>query len=117
MLIEIQFRTKLQHMWATAVEMMGIYTKSNLKSSIGDQDILRFFTLVSSLIAIKENMPVCPNTSNNIKDLINEILSLDKKHHIINNLSGIQIAVDRTKNNKNDKYFLLILNYDKEKYL
>jgi len=33
MLIEIQFRTKLQHIWATAVEMMGIYTKSNLKSS------------------------------------------------------------------------------------
>lgn len=34
MLIEIQFRTKLQHIWATAVEMMGIYTKTNLKSSI-----------------------------------------------------------------------------------
>ena len=48
MFIEIQFRTKLQHMWATAVEMMGIYTKSNLKSSQGDYDILRFFTLVSS---------------------------------------------------------------------
>ena len=31
MFIEIQFRTKLQHIWATAVEMMGIYTKSNLK--------------------------------------------------------------------------------------
>ena len=27
-LIEIQFRTKLQHIWATAVEMMGIFTKS-----------------------------------------------------------------------------------------
>lgn len=54
MFIEIQFRTKLQHMWATAVEMMGIYTKSNLKSSQGDYDILRFFTLVSSLFAIEE---------------------------------------------------------------
>lgn len=28
MLIEIQFRTKIQHTWATAVEMMGIYTKA-----------------------------------------------------------------------------------------
>ena len=43
MFIEVQFRTKLQHMWATAVEMMGIYTNSNLKSSQGDYDILRFF--------------------------------------------------------------------------
>lgn len=114
MLIEIQFRTKLQHIWATAVEMMGIYTKSNLKSSHGDEDILRFFALVSSVIAIKENMPLCPNTHNNIKDLLEEILSLDKKHHIINNLSGMQIAVDQTKN-KDDKYYLLILNYDKRK--
>lgn len=32
MLIEIQFRTKLQHIWATAVEMMGIYTKIPIKS-------------------------------------------------------------------------------------
>ena len=115
MLIEIQFRTKLQHIWATAVEMMGIYTKSNLKSSIGDEDILRFFTLVSSVIAMQENMPMCPGTSHNIKDLIKEILFLDKKHHIITNLSGIQIAVDRTKDKKDYKYYLLILDYDKNK--
>ena len=51
MLIEIQFRTKIQHTWATAVEMMGIYTKGNLKSSQGNEDILRFFTLVSSILA------------------------------------------------------------------
>ena len=45
MFIEIQFRTKLQHIWATAVEMMGIYTKSNLESSQGNYDILRFLHL------------------------------------------------------------------------
>ena len=73
MFIEIQFRTKLQHMWATAVEMMGIYTKSNLKSSQGDYDILRFFTLVSSLFAIQEKMPICPNTSDWADELISEI--------------------------------------------
>ena len=49
MLIEIQFRTQLQHLWATALETMGIYTQTNLKSSIGDKDVLRFFILVSSL--------------------------------------------------------------------
>ena len=51
MRIELQFRTHLQHIWATAVEMMGIFTKSKLKASIGDEDILRFFVLVSSLFA------------------------------------------------------------------
>lgn len=79
MLIEIQFRTKLQHTWATAVEMMGIYTKSNLKSSQGDKDTLRFFTLVSSLFAIREGMPVCPDTSRWTDELISEIMQIDKK--------------------------------------
>ena len=42
MFIEIQFRTKLQHIWATTVEMMGLYTKESLKSSNGNPHILRF---------------------------------------------------------------------------
>lgn len=117
MLIEIQFRTKLQHIWATAVEMMGIYTKSNLKSSQGDTDILRFFTLVSSVIAIQENRTVCPNTSENMYDLVHEIKLLDKNHRIISILSGINLAIDYTQRNTNNKsnYYLLILDYATKK--
>lgn len=113
MLIEIQFRTKLQHIWATAVEMMGIYTKSNLKSSQGNEDILRFFTLVSSVIAIRENMPICPNTLNNIHELVEEIKELNIKHRIIQILTGINLAIDFTEKNYNNKniYYLLILDY------
>ena len=70
MLIEIQFRTKLQHIWATAVEMMGIYTKSQLKASSGDKDILRFFALVSSVFAKMENMPISPNTNDDYNILM-----------------------------------------------
>lgn len=117
MLIEIQFRTKLQHIWATAVEMMGIYTKSNLKSSQGNKDILRFFTLVSSVIAIQENMPICPNTSDNMYELVKEITHLDKKHHIVSTLSGLNVAIDYTEKDTNNKsiYYMLILDYTKRK--
>lgn len=113
MLIEIQFRTKLQHIWATAVEMMGIYTKSNLKSNQGNKEILRFFTLVSSVIALQEDMPVCPNTSNNIYELVDEIKQINSKHRIIYILSGINLAIDYTEKNLNGKnvYYLLILDY------
>lgn len=118
MLIEIQFRTKLQHMWATAVEMMGIYTKSNLKSSQGNEDILRFFKLVSSIFAIQEKMPVCPGTSHFMDELILEMESLDKKHNILSMLSGINIAIDHTNKFPQLKgkniYYILILNYDKK---
>lgn len=116
MLIEIQFRTKLQHTWATAIEMMGIYTRTNLKSSIGDKDILRFFTLVSSLFAIKENTPVCPNTSEWADELISEIMELDKNNKIVMKLRAINQAVQTTEYNENfsykNGYYLLILNYE-----
>ncbi len=117
MFIEIQFRTKLQHMWATAVEMMGIYTKSNLKSSQGDYDILRFFTLVSSLFAIEEKMPICPNTSKWVDELISEVKYLDKKNNIISTLSGLNVSINHASNKYNQKdknlYYILLLNYDK----
>lgn len=117
MFIEIQFRTKLQHMWATAVEMMGIYTKSNLKSSQGDYDILRFFTLISSLFAIQEKMPICPNTSDWADKLISEIKYLDNKNNIISTLSGLNVSINHASNkyNQRDKnlYYIILLNYDK----
>lgn len=117
MFIEIQFRTKLQHMWATAVEMMGIYTKSNLKSSQGDYDILRFFTLVSSLFAIQEKMPICPNTSGWADELISEIKYLDNKNNIISTLSGLNVSINYASNKYNQKdknlYYIILLNYDK----
>lgn len=117
MLIEIQFRTKLQHTWATAVEMMGIYTKSNLKSSQGNEDILRFFLLVSSVFAIIEKTNICPNTPLNINDLISEIRILDQKYNIISILSGLTVSIDYSDKKKFSKntYFLLILDYDKRK--
>ena len=106
MFIEVQFRTKLQHMWATAVEMMGIYTNSNLKSSQGDYDILRFFELVSSIFAIEEKMPVCPNTSDWMDELIKEINYLDNKNNIISTLSGLNVSIDYASKKFNQKYDL-----------
>ena len=113
MLIEIQFRTKLQHVWATAVEVMGIYAKSNLKSSQGNAGLLRFFTLVSSAIAVQENMPVCPNTSDNINELADEIKKLNAEHRIISILDGMNLAIDYTERKIASKnvYYLLILDY------
>lgn len=114
MLIEIQFRTKLQHIWATAVEMMGIYMKSNLKSSKGDKDILRFFTLVSSVFAKMENMPVCPNTDDDYDILISEIKYIDKKLNLVSRLSALSVAINHTNTDRMMKgkgYYVLILNY------
>jgi ppGpp synthetase/RelA/SpoT-type nucleotidyltranferase len=115
MLIEIQFRTKLQHIWATAVEMMGIYTKSKLKASIGDKDILRFFALVSSVFAKMENMPISPNTNDDYNILISEIRQIDKKLNLVSRLSALSVVIKHTGDKFKAKgYYVLQLNYKKK---
>lgn len=47
--VEMQIRTAIQHSWATAVEMVGLFRNEPLKSSMGDEKWLRFFELVSEL--------------------------------------------------------------------
>lgn len=116
MLIEIQFRTQLQHIWATALETMGVYTKTALKASIGDKDILRFFVLVSSVFAKMENTPICPNTPDDYNELISEIRDIDNKLNIVSRLSALSVAIKYTneKYNKGKGYYLLRLDFNKK---
>jgi len=57
--IEIQLRTKIQHAWATSVEIAGLFTNSPLKSSIGPEEWLDFFKLSSSAFSIFEGTRPC----------------------------------------------------------
>jgi hypothetical protein len=43
--IEIQLRTRKQHSWATAVETVSMFTSQALKSSRGEEEWLRFFSV------------------------------------------------------------------------
>ena len=115
MLIEIQFRTQLQHIWATALETMGIYTKTALKASMGDKDILRFFVLVSSVFAKMENTPICPNTQDDYNILITEIKKIDRKLNIVSRLSALSVAIKHTNEryNKRAGYYLLRLDFNR----
>ena len=58
--IELQIRTKLQHIWATAVESMGTFLGQALKSRQGDQEWLDFFAATSSAFAYKEGCVPIP---------------------------------------------------------
>ncbi|MCL2622613.1 MAG: RelA/SpoT domain-containing protein [Planctomycetaceae bacterium] len=54
LLIEIQLRSRLQHLWATAVETVGTFFHESLKSSQGSSKWLDFFKLVSAAFAREE---------------------------------------------------------------
>ena len=113
MLIEIQVRTHLQHLWATALETMGLFTNQALKASHGEKDTLYFFKLISSAFAIYENLPTIPGTPTNMKEIIPKIEALDRKHNYLSMLSAIRVAVDHfdEKRKYQKGYYILILNY------
>lgn len=58
--VELQIRTILQHVWATAVETLGTFLGQALKSRQGDQDWLDFFAVTSSAFAHQEGSPRVP---------------------------------------------------------
>ena len=60
--VELQIRSVRQHQWATAVETVGAFTGDDLKSGIGDQHWLRFFALMSTVIANQEDKQIVPDT-------------------------------------------------------
>lgn len=81
MLIEIQYRTHLQHVWATAVETMGLFTNEAIKAGQGSRDVNRFFVLTSSLFAIREGQQIVPGTTPDVDELVHEIESINARYN------------------------------------
>ncbi len=115
--IEIQIRTKLQHAWATAVETVDTFTRQSLKSSQGQDDWLRFFELMGSAMAIKENKPLVPNTPIEAFELKKQIIEFEKKLSIIDHLHAFRtsIKVFGAKEEATGHYYLLELDVNKKR--
>jgi ppGpp synthetase/RelA/SpoT-type nucleotidyltranferase len=86
--IEIQIRTKLQHAWATAVEIISTFTGQALKSNVGDECWKRFFKLMSSEIALREKRPLVPDTPQDHNALVVELRQLVEKLQVQTALTG-----------------------------
>lgn len=87
---EIQIRSQLQHQWATAVETVGTFTRKSLKSGVGDQNWLRFFALMSSVIAEREGTAFVPDTPTDQRELVGEIRQHDRTIGISSQLAVFQ---------------------------
>jgi ppGpp synthetase/RelA/SpoT-type nucleotidyltranferase len=111
--IEIQIRTKLQHVWATAVETAQVFTGQALKSKIknASQDWLRFFALSSSAFAHRERAPIVPGTPEDKTILLNELREVIIRGNIMESLRGWNDTIHLFEDaDMTDAYqFLLIL--------
>ena len=89
LLIEIQYRTAIQHAWATAVEIIGFITSSQPKFQKGDTRYLHAMALASEILAraYEDNSGPFPDTDN--RQLIKEFIGIDKELSLLNTLRGL----------------------------
>ncbi|HYR22239.1 MAG TPA: RelA/SpoT domain-containing protein [Chthoniobacterales bacterium] len=110
--VELQFRSPLQHVWATAVETVGAFTKQALKSSRGQAEWLRFFALMGSHIARIEKTALVPNTPQDETELRSELSECATQLNAFSQLEGFQSSIGAIDEPglKESGYYLLELN-------
>lgn len=115
--IEVQIRTRLQHLWATGVEAVGEvygleYKSPDVRASLeGDERKRdRFLMLSSHLFASEEGRPGVPDVPNDLAAVRREISTICETTHLLEDLraarSGILVQAD---SDERDEYFLLCL--------
>lgn len=121
LLIEIQIRSKLQHLWATAIETVDFFTKQAIKSNEGRAEWAEFFRLVSSAFAGMEKCPQVSNTPTDEKTLYLNIKETEKKLNVIKMMKGwtkaMKVFEDEMKTAPKLKYFLLELDIVNERLI
>ena len=107
--VELQLRSKIQHAWATAVEIVDTFTKQALKSSRGKQEWLDFFIYAAAQFAKLESRPV--GTIAEGLDSHSELMRLEKKLNVVTRLNAFAVSAEHMTKKKNGKtdYFLLEL--------
>ena len=113
--LEIQLRSQLQHIWATGVEVFGTLQNSSFKSGLGSRKWLDFFSLLSSVFAIKENRPPLEIHRKFPKaDLVTQLQKEIQELHVVENLTVYTAAYKTisksTAKGRKGHYSLILLN-------
>lgn len=112
--IEIQIRTRLQHIWATTVETIGTFIKHSLKSSQGPQEWLDYLRLVSAVFAIEEETEVPMNFSGRkARDLVRQLQNETRRLKVFSRLDAFHKAV-KSSTDKHFKNKFILLRLDVE---
>lgn len=92
--VEIQLRTKLQHLWSTAVETFDICQKQGVKFDQAQSSAAaRAFALVSNLFARREGLPLPAETPQDKRDTIEELKTIDQRINLFDQLRAYANSV------------------------
>lgn len=117
LLIEIQIRSRAQHAWATAVEIVDTFTKQNLKSNDGEEEWLSFFKITSQLFALEEKRKLSQETIDFIElgKLRRQATKLAIDLKILDRLKAFSVTSNFIKNQiEKWSYIILILDIDRQ---
>jgi hypothetical protein len=114
LLIEIQYRTSLQHAWATAVEVVTQMTENEPKFDRGDPRHIRLFCLASEILArAHEGRIGCvPDLGN--RELVDEFERLDEEIGVMQMLFDLTIHEWIGKRAQSEHIILQITHDNKE---
>lgn len=117
--LELQIRSRLQHIWATAVETMGTFLGQALKSRQGERVWLDFFAIISSAFALMERRPALPRFRDLTKEEIyRHAAKAEKKLNALELMNGISVvARSDTNRTRAYSYHLMVLDSVKQQLL
>jgi hypothetical protein len=107
--VELQLRSRIQHAWATSVEIVDTFTDQALKSSRGTADWLRFFRVAGAEFAKLERRPVGEDVAG--VDTNAELRHLAQKLNVVARLNAFAVSANHIIERIESKtdYFLLEL--------
>lgn len=116
MKVEIQIRTRLQHVWAAAQETVGIVTKNNLKGGEGDPRWQRLMGLVSAHMAMVEGQSIGDHFPHDEQARRRELREIAAELGAVQILSGFKaLSASRRQTSSRTGFFMLSLDADQEK--
>jgi ppGpp synthetase/RelA/SpoT-type nucleotidyltranferase len=108
--IELQIRTRLQHVWATAVETAGTFIEHSLKSSEGPKEWLDFFSLTGSAFAHLEGYsPVPGYTGLSPEETYSKVVRDEQSLKVSDRLRAFSIVANKITSSRAAGYYVVTL--------
>lgn len=101
LLVEIQYRTEVQHAWATAVEVIGFITEHQPKFEKGDGRYNQAMALASEILARAYENAKGPFPEKTDVEVVQEFIGLDVELNLLNMLRGLNTASAEVSENRN----------------
>lgn len=111
--VELQLRSKIQHAWATCVEIVDTFTRQALKSSRGNKDWQDFFLMASAEFAKLEKRPIGGHVDG--IETKSVLTRLANRLNVVERLDAFAVSANHIIQKRDEKtdYFLLELDHER----